>query len=318
MENYHQFHLKYNEVLDKEKMENEIWKPKNQELLKYLFHAGEKWSRDPKKEMNPRPTDPDVNQSDIITDIGIKYKVNVMRKEDPKYVIEDMNKLIKHCQEQFGAGRDPIRKPLLGADFFGKIKLDEYNSLLSVFIHYTINNFKQQMNLCEKQSCEEIFRESLQIFYIAPGLFWSTPKFEFTNYPGVLYHYIEVFKEYDFEERGLKRTPPQKIEATLEIKRHYNDRPGKNMAADDLFVTKISNSYYYDGQSKYDEVVVKSSPYFNKLKLETNSQTIPNILQMKTKYQDYYSALKDGWFLNNNSNDSYNIRKSVFDFFKFW
>jgi hypothetical protein len=39
---------------------------------------------------------------------------------------------------------------------------------------------------------------------------------------------------------------------------------------------------------------------------------------MKTKYQDYYSALKDGWFLNNNSNDSYNIRKSVFDFFKFW
>jgi hypothetical protein len=50
--------------------------------------------------------------------------------------------------------------------------------------------------------------------YIAPGLLslYSTPKFEFMNYPGVLYHYIEVFKEYDFEERGLDRnktTPPK-------------------------------------------------------------------------------------------------------------
>ena len=159
MENYHQFHLKYNEVLDKEKMEKEIWKPKNQELLKYLFHAGEKWSRDPRKEMNPRPTDPDVNQSDIITDIGITYKVNVMKKEGPKYIIEDnkLDKLIKHCQEQFIAGRTPIRNPPLGDPFFSKMN-DQHDSLISVFIHYTINNFKQQinqMNLCFNQNQEE-------------------------------------------------------------------------------------------------------------------------------------------------------------------
>jgi hypothetical protein len=319
-ENYHKFHLKYNEVLYEKKMRSEIRKPENEELLKYLFHAGENWSRDPREnEFNPRPTDPDVNQSDIITNMGIEYKVN-KKKEDPKYIIEDknVNKLIKHCQKQFGAGRDTIRKPSLGDFFFGKIKLDESNnSLLSVFIHYTINNFKQQMNLCKNQSCEDTFRTSLQIFYIAPGIssLYLTPKFEFTNYPGVLYHYIEVFKEYDFEERGLNRTNPPEMKATLEIKRHYNDGPGKNMS-DDLFVTKIDKSYYHDdGSSKYDEVNVNSY-YFNNLQLETNS--ITNILEMKTKYQDYYSALKDGWFGNNNSNDFYNIRKSMFNFFKLW
>jgi hypothetical protein len=101
------------------------------------------------------------------------------------------------------------------------------------------------------------------------------------------------------------------MKATLEIKRHYN---GKNMS-DDLFVTDIDKSYYHDRTSKYDQVNVNSTNY--SLVFEKKI-TLQNILDMKTKYKDYYSALKDGWFGNNNSNDFYNKRKSVLDLFKFW
>jgi hypothetical protein len=256
-----------------------------------------------------------------------------MKKEGPKYIIEDnkLDKLIKHCQEQFIAGRTPIRNPPLGDPFFSKMN-DQHDSLISVFIHYTINNFKQQinqMNLCfnqnqeeqseqDKELCEDIFRKSLQIVWVNPG-FFSSPKFEFMNYPGVLYHYIEVFKEYDFEESdGLQlklKRPPLEIEATLEIKRPINQLQSSNYGmVDKLFVTKNSNSYRYNRLEeqylKYHEVKVSSE------NLEDETKKIINILNMKTKYQDYYSAFKDGWFKNNNSNDTYNMMKSVFDLFK--
>jgi hypothetical protein len=277
-------------VLNKDALRENLWKENYNELLKYLFHAGD-------GDLSHEDPNPVVIKSRFY----INYYVNLNRYKfyEAKNSTIVPDSLIDHCYKQFNNGRNNLND-------FGIFGRDNIRPLLAVFIHYTINNFKQQMNLCKEQSCEEIFRESLQIFYIAPGLLslYSTPKFEFMNYPGVLYHYIEVIKKFHDEEEKKNK---YKYKATLEIKRHYN---GKNMA-DDLFVSDINNNL----NDAYDQVNVNNTNY--SLVFEKKI-TLQNILDMKTKYKDYYSALKDGWFGNNNSKDFYNIRKSVLDLFKFW
>ena len=286
------------EQLDRETLKN-LSNPEYNELLRYLFHAGDG---------NLSHNDPNPA---VIRNSTLSINYYVSKKiyhffEAQKSNIAPPDSLINHCYKQFKNGRDNL-------DNFGIFEQDNI-TLLALFIHYTINNFKQ-IKAEQGAFPSETLNKHLQIFYIAPGIssLYLTPNFEFMNYPGVLYHYIEVIKTFDIQQ--MKKNYTQTIYPTkLNISRHINNLPGSNLGmADDLFVSDINKNL----NGAYDNVKIKDDSFFKTLVFEKNI-TLQNILEMKTKYQDYYSALKDGWFGNNKSNDFFNIRKSMFNFFKLW
>jgi hypothetical protein len=281
-------YFNYDVELNKEALKNNIWKEKKEynELLKYLFHAGDgNLLHD-----DPQPL---VIQSTYQINYYVSEKRYKFKKDKISNFVPDL--LIDHCYTQFKKGRDNFNG-------FGIFNQDNIKPLLAVFIHYAINNFKQ---IKGKVLSSDKLNKHLQIFYIAPGLFslYRTSQFEFMNYPGVLYHYIEVMKEFDKQDQVTQKYK-NGYKANLKISRHINNLPGSNYGmADDLFVTDINNNL----NDAYDDVKVEQNSYVNNLKFENNI-TISNIFEMKTKYKDFYTALKDGWFINNNSNDAYNIR----------